>query len=99
MTFWEREVELPHVLEVGFRESTSEVLGKAAGELLDERPAVGGPLLAALLLHDALADLPVCVYHGGVHGMVGLAARPFQDLRDAFVEARRQSYVVGCRPL
>lgn len=86
VTIWEGQVKLAHIFQVGNRKSLSKVPRHASGQVVQQPGAVLGTVCAALLTDDGPADLPVCLHHRIIGGLVDLASRRGQNGLDFFVK-------------
>jgi hypothetical protein len=65
-----------HIPEIGLIKASAELRGNPHGKFLDQALSIFCPFFPALLLFDNdPTDIPVCLNHGNVNGMVHLAAR------------------------
>lgn len=92
VTFLEREVESPHILQVSCGEALAEVGCEAFGEFADKSVAVGGAFFAALCFHDQFAHMPIGLHHGSVDSAVCMATRIGEDLLYLCVKAARHRF-------
>ena len=71
---WKRKKELTHIAKVCDAKASSEIRGKPSGEACNQCLPICCALLSALLVNNALADLPIRLNHRKVNGGIGLVA-------------------------
>ena len=79
-------MELTHFTQLSCFKTFTKILGKSDCEGLEQGLSILGTLLSALLINNALADIPLRLNHRKVNGGIGLVASGVENRGNLLVK-------------